>query len=100
MLAEVCDQHLRDCITIEPRCVAGVGGYAAGQARRVVSQLGLNIPVPCLLHPSPANPLANRNWEALAEAELSAAGVEIPELAQGVRSSGDTHISFGDWGPR
>lgn len=79
MAAAVCDPHLRACLrAIEPRCVAGVGHYAAEQARRVVNQLSLAIPVPSLVHPSPANPRANRGWEVLAEAELSAAGVEFP----------------------
>jgi single-strand selective monofunctional uracil DNA glycosylase len=79
IVATTCDSHLRFYMqAIKPRCVAGFGHYAAEQARRVVEQLGLAIPVPYLLHPSPASPRANQNWEELAEAELSAAGVALP----------------------
>jgi single-strand selective monofunctional uracil DNA glycosylase len=78
-VAAVCDPYLRRVVkAIRPSCIAGVGKYATEQVRRVVGGLGLEIPTPCLLHPSPANPTANSNWEQLVEGELCSAGVELP----------------------
>jgi single-strand selective monofunctional uracil DNA glycosylase len=44
-----------------PREVIAVGGYAEKTALRVAGKR--NIPVRRVLHPSPANPAANRGWE-------------------------------------
>jgi single-strand selective monofunctional uracil DNA glycosylase len=78
-VAAVCDPYLREAVkAVEPSCVAGVGKYATEQVRRVVAELGLEIPTPCLLHPSPANPMANSNWEQLVESELCSVGVVLP----------------------
>jgi single-strand selective monofunctional uracil DNA glycosylase len=78
-VAAVCDPYLQRSIrAIRPACIAGVGKYATEQVRRVVAGLGLEIPTPCLLHPSPANPTANSNWEQLVEGELCSAGVVLP----------------------
>jgi single-strand selective monofunctional uracil DNA glycosylase len=79
LVVDVCDPHLRAVIrAITPGCVAGIGKYAAEQTRRVVSELGLGVSTPCLLHPSPANPLANWNWEETVETELLSAGIRLP----------------------
>ncbi len=72
-LYEVCDEALRRTATIlRPSRVVGVGGFAERRAREALS--GLSIEVACLLHPSPANPRANRGWAAEAHRTLSALG--------------------------
>lgn len=68
-----CDEALRKIVALtSPRLVAGVGGYAEKAARRALA--GMGVPVGRITHPSPANPAANRGWEALAEAELTSLG--------------------------
>ena len=73
-LAAACDQHAAAVLrALEPRCVVGVGRFARRQLERVLA--GLESPgaggrprravqLVELLHPSPANPRANRGWEA------------------------------------
>ena len=75
MLA-ACDQALVRIIQkVEPTYVFGVGNFAAAQVRR--ASAGRNMVIGTLTHPSPANPKANRGWEALIEKELSAAGLML-----------------------
>lgn len=66
---EACDRHLRRLVTIlEPEWLIGVGAFATSRARRVLGEDGPRIA--SLLHPSPANPRANRGWREAAEKEL------------------------------
>jgi single-strand selective monofunctional uracil DNA glycosylase len=59
-LYAACDRHLLRVVRIlEPEWVIGVGGFAARRAREV---LGEPIRIATILHPSPANPRANRDW--------------------------------------
>ncbi len=75
-LFAACDRALRATVALlRPRLVVGVGAWAEGRAREALAGLGL--PVGRIAHPSPANPAANRGWEALVEAELAALGVEL-----------------------
>jgi len=70
-LYAACDRHLRRTIEIlEPRFVIGVGRFAEERAKVVLADLGLTIGA--VLHPSPASPLANRGWAALAGRQLRA----------------------------
>lgn len=74
-LFAACDEALREaCASLAPALVVGVGAFAAGRAR---SAVGGELPVATVLHPSPANPRANRGWAEAAEAELRAAGVDL-----------------------
>lgn len=76
-LYEACDEALRGVVdALRPEVVFGVGAFAANRARRV---FGETVRVEQILHPSPANPLANRNWAGEVERVLRAAGVVIPE---------------------
>lgn len=52
---------------LQPTAIVALGRYAEKQARRLV---GKRLPVIYLLHPSPANPKANRHWAEYAEAAL------------------------------
>lgn len=72
-LESVCDQHLLELVTaLAPKWVIGVGGWAENCARRVV---GDRVQVGRILHPSPASPLANRDWAGTATAQLEQLGV-------------------------
>jgi single-strand selective monofunctional uracil DNA glycosylase len=72
-LMEACDLHLRRVLKVlEPEWAVGVGKYAEACLRRV----GLpGIAITSILHPSPASPLANRDWAGSATAALVNAGV-------------------------
>ena len=62
-LLVACDRAL--CRTVEylmPEHVVGVGRFAADRAS--IALAGLGLPVGAITHPSPANPKANRGWEA------------------------------------
>ncbi len=76
-IVDVCDPHLGRIIeALEPRFVIGVGQYAAAQAERVVDGMARDdVTVGSVLHPSPANPQANRGWAQAAQAQLEAMGV-------------------------
>lgn len=77
-LLRICDQALgRMVATLAPSRVIGVGGFAQASARRALS--GGSVPIGTILHPSPANPRANRDWRGIVEAELSQQGVALPD---------------------
>ena len=71
-----CDRHLREVIlALEPRWLIGIGKFAAERARGVAAGLagegaGSSPTVAAILHPSPANPQANRGWEQQVTAQL------------------------------
>jgi single-strand selective monofunctional uracil DNA glycosylase len=50
-----------------------VGEFAAARAR--IALANTDITVGRINHPSPANPRANRGWEALVEKEMAAMGI-------------------------
>lgn len=73
-LLELCDRALRRSVrALRPRVVIGVGRFAEGRAREALD--GLGIPVGGMLHPSPASPAANRDWQGRITAQLAALGV-------------------------
>lgn len=68
-LNAVCDASLRRLmIALQPEWVIGVGKFAADRAVRALD--GLDIRVASILHPSPANPQANRDWAGCAARTL------------------------------
>lgn len=73
-LFAACDAHLRRLVeTLQPDWVVGVGAFAEGRAR---AALGADAPrIGRVLHPSPANPRAARDWAASAAREFAAQGV-------------------------
>lgn len=72
-----CDAALREIVALlAPEQVIGIGGFAE---RRAAQALGADVKVAGILHPSPASPLANRNWAAAIEAQLRAAGIDLPD---------------------
>jgi single-strand selective monofunctional uracil DNA glycosylase len=73
-LYAACNDHLRRLVKIlEPEWVIGVGAFAETRAREVLGDLDLAFGR--VLHPSPANPRANRDWAGEAERELRALGL-------------------------
>jgi single-strand selective monofunctional uracil DNA glycosylase len=73
-LFDACDRHLRRCVELlQPRWVVGVGHFAEERARD--SLAGFDVRVGRILHPSPANPRAQRNWAGQVRRELEQLGV-------------------------
>jgi single-strand selective monofunctional uracil DNA glycosylase len=78
-LFAACDEAL--CATVRlmaPCCVVGIGGFAEQRARQALA--GWDVRVTSVLHPSPANPRANRGWESEVERDLSEAGIGLELL--------------------
>lgn len=73
-LFEACDQHLREAIhAIQPEWLIGIGDFARRRAELVFEQHELRVGQ--ILHPSPANPEANRAWAKIATKQLVELGV-------------------------
>ncbi|MCC5806550.1 MAG: single-stranded DNA-binding protein [Opitutales bacterium] len=62
-LEAACDRHLANlAAALRPTWVIGVGAFASRCAARVAESRGLDVRIGTLLHPSPASPVANREW--------------------------------------
>ncbi len=73
-LFEACDEHLRRAVGfLKPEWLIGIGDFAARRASEVFRNGSPRIGR--ILHPSPANPAANRDWAAIAEAQLKQLGI-------------------------
>jgi single-strand selective monofunctional uracil DNA glycosylase len=69
LLFEACDRHLQQLVDIlQPRWLIGVGRFARECALRALANL--DIQIGHILHPSPANPAANRDWAGLVTRRL------------------------------
>jgi single-strand selective monofunctional uracil DNA glycosylase len=84
-LYAACDRHLAVALdTLRPQFAIGVGGFAEKRVRAVLegnlldSALARGMHAGCILHPSPASPLANRGWAEAAEKQLAGLGVPLP----------------------
>jgi single-strand selective monofunctional uracil DNA glycosylase len=72
-LFQACDRHLRRMADLlEPEWVVGIGAFAEARAAEA---LGDRVRIGRILHPSPANPRAQRDWEGAAKRELAEIGV-------------------------
>jgi len=75
-LLAACDRALQETVALlQPSFVIGVGNFAAKQAQRALA--GSGIALGSITHPSPANPRANKGWEAFIEKELEDLGIRI-----------------------
>ncbi len=75
-LAAACDAALREAIThLAPNHIVGLGRVAEQAATRAAGDCG--IPIGRILHPSPANPAANRGWAAACERGLGELGIRL-----------------------
>ncbi|MFP4483475.1 MAG: uracil-DNA glycosylase family protein [Spirochaetaceae bacterium] len=71
----LCDDHLEETIRLlEPEVLIGVGRFAEARLRHVVPARGTPR-ILSILHPSPASPLANRDWAGTVTKALQEAGV-------------------------
>jgi single-strand selective monofunctional uracil DNA glycosylase len=84
-LHAACDRHLAAALAaLQPRWAIGIGGFAERRLRRVVESDALDgatargIRIGCILHPSPASPLANRGWSDAVDAQLAELGAFGP----------------------
>ena len=78
-LYEACNIHLRRVVEIlEPEWVIGVGAFAEQRAKDVLGE-GSGLRFGRVLHPSPASPLANRDWSGEASRQLTALGICRPK---------------------
>lgn len=76
LLLYVCDRALRVAVEcLRPAQVIGIGNFAAEQAAAALQ--GMPVPVGRILHPSPANPHANRSWQGTVLAQLREQGIEL-----------------------
>ncbi len=73
-LYAACDAHLRRVVEIlEPQWLIGIGAFAEARAREVLADSALRFGR--VLHPSPASPLANRDWAGAARRDLRRLGL-------------------------
>jgi single-strand selective monofunctional uracil DNA glycosylase len=73
-LFALCDDHVRDTVReLQPEWVVGIGDFAAKRAAEIFPQG--EVKVARILHPSPANPAANRDWAGVATDQLRTLGV-------------------------
>jgi single-strand selective monofunctional uracil DNA glycosylase len=74
LLFAACDEHLRQAANaLRPQWVIGVGDFARRRAELVFE--GGKVSVGQILHPSPANPRANRAWASIVTRQLVDLGV-------------------------
>ena len=83
-LIKICDEHLRKVIEImEPEFLVGIGKYAEKNLLRVVETMGVvgagkprpYYKISAILHPSPANPHANKGWSEAVTRQLREQGI-------------------------
>jgi single-strand selective monofunctional uracil DNA glycosylase len=80
-LFELCDEHLSRAIEhLDPDALVGVGRFAERRIEAVLEQRGEQRQVEYLLHPSPANPMANKDggdhWRTQLDEALDACGLD------------------------
>jgi single-strand selective monofunctional uracil DNA glycosylase len=69
-----CDEHLREAVRIlQPEWLVGIGDFAKKRAEQIFPNGSIKLGR--ILHPSPANPAANRDWPGLATQQLRNLGV-------------------------
>ncbi len=75
-LLSACDRALRQTVIASaPSWVIGVGRFAETRARIALREIDVNIGR--ILHPSPANPAANRGWADQAGEQLANLGIAM-----------------------
>ncbi len=78
VLFGACDKALRNVVdTLQPSRIIGVGKFAQKRAQQVFADRD-DLPIECILHPSPASPLANKGWVPYIEKQLEDMGIQLP----------------------
>jgi single-strand selective monofunctional uracil DNA glycosylase len=73
-LFAACDRHLRAMLAaLQPEWLIGIGDFAMKRAQGIGANGAVRLGR--ILHPSPANPAANRNWHAAVTRQLQQLGV-------------------------
>jgi len=73
-LFKACDRHLVRLVdALDPDWVVGIGAFAEERARTVLA--GRNLKIGRVLHPSPANPRAQKDWAGTVGRELADLGI-------------------------
>ena len=80
LLYEVCDRYIAGLIKLmRPEFLVGIGKFAAKRLLTIAEDMPVDIirgvTIDSVLHPSPANPAANRGWSEAAEKKLRAIGI-------------------------
>ncbi|MDF1536527.1 MAG: single-stranded DNA-binding protein [bacterium] len=76
-LFRLCDGATKRTIELlKPEFVIGIGKFAYDRCTAALD--GMDVKVGRVTHPSPANPAANRGWEAIIEKELQEMGIQLP----------------------
>ena len=85
LLYAACDRHLAAALqALQPEWAIGIGAFADKRLRAVAQGALLDgtfarrLQIGCILHPSPASPLANRGWAQAAQEQLADLGVALP----------------------
>lgn len=74
-LFAACDMFLRELVTqLKPQYVIGVGAFAEKRAMESLADFK-NIQFGKILHPSPASPLANKDWPGMVTQQLKTMGI-------------------------
>jgi single-strand selective monofunctional uracil DNA glycosylase len=74
-LLELCDEHLSEVVKIlEPDWLIGIGRFARDRAQAACGTDD-RLRIGTMLHPSPACPASNRDWEGTVTEQLRRLGV-------------------------
>jgi single-strand selective monofunctional uracil DNA glycosylase len=75
-----CDEALREIVlALKPKYCVGVGGFAEECLERALTGVtGFEYKIGKILHPSPASPLANKDWAGAALKNFKSMGISIP----------------------
>lgn len=75
-LFAACDKAVRDTVELlSPQYAIGVGEFAKKRLQLALD--GLPVTIGSILHPSPANPRANRGWAAQVDRQLAELGIRV-----------------------
>ena len=75
-LEGVCDQFLEEVVrALGVEWVVGVGQYAEARAKVALKDGGEGVKVGSVMHPSPINPTANKEWSKVMTSQLTELGI-------------------------
>ena len=76
-LNDLCDRALCDVVMLlKPKIIVGVGKYAQERAQTALQSANIGgIQIEAIMHPSPANPTANKGWNPIVQKQLEDMGV-------------------------
>ncbi len=77
MLLEICERSLAEIVQLlGVEIIIGVGKFPQERARIALKSVGMDwVKVETIMHPSPVNPVANKDWEGIVTKQLEEMGV-------------------------